>query len=403
MQLDGKGQTTFSDSGVTQMSPVLALGPGLDRPVMIQFNDLKLFASGSFGIVYSGKLKETGEHIAIKSVHQNRRFKNRELKIMKKLSHKNVVKLKYYFYTAVGQKDEIFLNLVLEFMPATLYCVGKHFSKLQQAIPIIFVKLYMFQLFWALAYIHRIGICHRDIKPQNLLVNAETGVLKLCDFGSAKQLIRGKPNISYICSRYYRAPELIFGSINYTFSIDIWSAGTVLAELLLGRPIFLGNSSVDQLVEIAKILGTPSKKDIHEMNPEYKEYNFQTIKTNSLTRTFPTGTDEKAINLLSLLLVYSPERRLSALDTCAHLFFDDLRCPDTKLPNGRAIPSCIDFIRRKLYCDTDIAAVVTAAAIDYSIEVCFPNKKILEEALCYVLISFYFITCKKLMNPSNIP
>lgn len=80
-------------------------------------------------------------------------------------------------------------------------------------------QLYMYQLFRSLAYIHSLGVCHRDIKPQNLLLDSETAVLKLCDFGSAKQLLPGEPNVSYICSRYYRAPELIFGAINYTTKI----------------------------------------------------------------------------------------------------------------------------------------------------------------------------------------
>jgi glycogen synthase kinase 3 beta len=81
--------------------------------------------------------------------------------------------------------------------------------------------LYMYQLFRSLAYIHSLGICHRDIKPQNLLLDPETGVLKLCDFGSAKHLVKGEPNVSYICSRYYRAPELIFGAIDYTTKIGM--------------------------------------------------------------------------------------------------------------------------------------------------------------------------------------
>lgn len=87
-----------------------------------------------------------------------------------------------------------------------------------------YIKLYMYQLLRSLAYIHSVGICHRDIKPQNLLLNPPTGVLKLCDFGSAKILIEGEPNVSYICSRYYRAPELIFGATNYTTNIGEWPA-----------------------------------------------------------------------------------------------------------------------------------------------------------------------------------
>jgi len=84
-----------------------------------------------------------------------------------------------------------------------------------------FLQLYMYQLFRSLAYIHSLGICHRDIKPQNLLLDPDTGILKLCDFGSAKHLVKGEPNVSYICSRYYRAPELIFGAIDYTTKIGM--------------------------------------------------------------------------------------------------------------------------------------------------------------------------------------
>lgn len=135
----------------------------------------------------------------------------------------------------------MFLNLVLEYIPETVYKVARQYAKTKQTIPINFIRvsrnlflsifrfitfsvfspfqLYMYQLFRSLAYIHSLGICHRDIKPQNLLLDPETAVLKLCDFGSAKQLLHGEPNVSYICSRYYRAPELIFGAINYTTKI----------------------------------------------------------------------------------------------------------------------------------------------------------------------------------------
>ncbi|CAG2066199.1 unnamed protein product, partial [Timema podura] len=145
--------------------------------------------------------------------------RNRELQIMRRLEHCNIVKLKYFFYSSGDKKDEVYLNLVLEYIPETVYKVARHYSKSKQTIPISFIKLYMYQLFRSLAYIHSLGICHRDIKPQNLLLDPETGVLKLCDFGSAKHLQKGEPNVSYICSRYYRAPELIFGAIDYTTKI----------------------------------------------------------------------------------------------------------------------------------------------------------------------------------------
>lgn len=164
---------------------------------------------------------------------------------MRLVKHRNVVDLRAFFYSngdkvcslalffapprrhphyfRVLQKDEVYLNLVLEYVPETVYRASRHYAKLKQPMPMLQIKLYMYQLFRSLAYIHSVGICHRDIKPQNLLLNPSTGVLKLCDFGSAKILIAGEPNVSYICSRYYRAPELIFGATNYTTNIGACS------------------------------------------------------------------------------------------------------------------------------------------------------------------------------------
>ena len=151
----------------------------------------------------------------------------------------------------------------------------------------VLIKLYAYQMFRALAYIHSLNICHRDIKPQNFLVYPNTHCLKLCDFGSAKEIKRDtKNNVSYICARYYRAPELIFGSTQYDQSIDIWSAGCVLAEIILGQPLFLGDSSTDQLVEIIKIIGTPSIAEINQMNPNYTEFKFPNLKRKDLRDVF---------------------------------------------------------------------------------------------------------------------
>ncbi|MBA0802261.1 hypothetical protein Gohar_012577, partial [Gossypium harknessii] len=238
----------------------------------------RVIGTGSFGVVFQAKCLERGESVAIKKVPQDKRYKNRELQIMRILDHPNVVQLKHCFFSNTD-KDELYLNLVLEYVPETVYQVSKHYTKMNYHVPILHVQLYIYQICRALNYLHHVvGVCHRDIKPQNLLayclskafivyvydimwslsvkfyrlyhvivlssqikdlvtfaVNPHTHQLKICDFGSAKMLVPGEPNISYICSRYYRAPELIFGATVYSTAIDMWSVGCVMAELLLGH------------------------------------------------------------------------------------------------------------------------------------------------------------------------
>ncbi|KAJ2589419.1 glycogen synthase kinase 3 [Coemansia sp. RSA 1722] len=319
----------------------------------IVYTNCKVVGNGSFGVVFQAELVPSGELVAIKKVLQDKRFKNRELAVMRSVWHRNIVGLKYYFYSQ-GDKDDIYLNLVLEFVPETIYRVTRQSAKAKQYVPQRFIKLFMYQLFRSLNFIHSMGICHRDIKPQNLLVDSTTAVLKLCDFGSAKMLIAGEPNVSYICSRYYRAPELIFGATNYTGKIDIWSAGCVFAELMLMQPIFPGESGIDQLVEIIKILGTPSKEQIRTMNPNYVDHRFPQIKPHPLQRLFRNRASPEALDLIRRLLEYTPTKRPSAIEAMAHPFFDELRDPETKLYNGADLPELFDFTVEELSVDPSL-------------------------------------------------
>ena len=241
------------------------------------------------------------------------------------------------------QKDETYLCLVMEYMPTT---ICRYVGKMKQAmrvIPPIMTKIIMCQLFRSLAYIHSRNICHRDVKPENILFNPESGVLKLGDLGSAKTLVKGEPNVSYICSRYCRPPELLFGSPDYTTKVDMWSSGCVFAQILLGQPLFAAANNMDQLVEVIKVLGTPSLAQIEEMNRKYTRFKFTMISPTSLRSLFCAGTPEDAVELLSRLLSYSPSSRPHPMVACAHPFFDKLREKGTKLPNGFDLPPMFNF------------------------------------------------------------
>ncbi|EFE36766.1 uncharacterized protein ARB_04291 [Trichophyton benhamiae CBS 112371] len=346
----------------------------------MQYTQCKIVGNGSFGIVFQTKLSPGGEDAAIKRVLQDKRFK-----IMRIVRHPNIVELKAFYYSNGDRKDEVYLNLVLEYVPETVYRASRYFNKLKTTMPLLEVKLYTYQLFRSLAYIHSQGICHRDIKPQNLLLDPSTGILKLCDFGSAKILVANEPNVSYICSRYYRAPELIFGATNYTTKIDVWSTGCVMGELMLGQPLFQGESGIDQLVEIIKILGTPTREQIRTMNPNYMEHKFPQIKPHPFNKVpsrrpyflffffffLPLFFDlcmlicssyqvfrkasHEAIDLITALLEYTPTQRLSSIEALCHPFFDELREPNVRLPDSRHpnapprdMPKLFNFTRHEL-------------------------------------------------------
>jgi len=339
-------------------------GGGSGSRATFTYNAERVLGSGSFGIVYQAQVVETGETVAIKKVFQDKRYKNRELQIMKELTHTqtggdgksggakphpNIVELKHAFYTSGDKTGETFLNVVMEYCSDTVYRVMKHYCKLKQPMPLIYVKVYSYQLSKACSYIHAVGICHRDIKPQNLLVDGKSHSLKLCDFGSAKRLVRGEPNVAYICSRYYRAPELIFGATDYTTAIDIWSAACVTAEMILGQPLFPGESGVDQLVEIIKVLGTPTREQLTSMNPNYTEFKFPQIKAHPWSKVFRQRTSPDAIDFVSKLLQYDPKARPHGLESLLHGFFDELReSPNLRLSSSKALPELFYFCKEEL-------------------------------------------------------
>lgn len=156
-----------------------------------------------------------------------------------------------------------YLNIIMTHYDCDLFNYIKQYDK--KGLSAFDIKLISYQVFRGLLYIHSKGICHRDIKPHNILLKGKNAAI--CDFGSAKILRQGESNLPYICSRCYRAPELIFGATHYTTMIDIWSMGCVILEMLNKVPLFIGESSIDHLIEVIKVMGTPTKTQVVDMNP----------------------------------------------------------------------------------------------------------------------------------------
>jgi glycogen synthase kinase 3 beta len=321
---------TFKIATSTTSKPISTTCSMRNQTSAFSYTNYVPIGCGTFGTVYKAKCEQTNETVAIKRVFQDVRYKNRELQILQELDHINVIKIKNHFYTLGKTKsNEKYLNVVMDYFPESLAHVIKNETNHSKHKPTALdIKLYSYQMIHGLYYLDCIGVCHRDIKPQNILINQTTKLLQFCDFGSAKKLKQNESNVSYICSRYYRAPELIFNAGYYTNAVDMWSVGCVIAEMVLGAPIFQGNSSIDQLVEIIKVLGTPNKKEILAMNPCYKQYCFPLIKCFTFKEVFEkvnVNLESSFYDLLKQILVYEPQIRITPLKALAHPFFDTLR------------------------------------------------------------------------------
>ncbi|CAJ1355639.1 unnamed protein product [Effrenium voratum] len=232
---------------------------------------LREIGSGAFGSVHLASAPK-GQLVAVKTVPVDGQ-ERREVELLRHAAHPRIV---WCRIASIHSPLESFehhhskcidcftsgkdLCIVMEFLPENLHqrIGGKALAAGQ-------VRSFTTQLLIALAHLDSLQICHRDLKPENLLLEGEQ--LKLCDFGSAKRLSSDKPSASYICSRWWRAPELILGSGNYTTSIDWWSCGCIIAEMVCGRPIFMGESSWGQMYAIVRVLGTPSEAEMQFLTP----------------------------------------------------------------------------------------------------------------------------------------
>ncbi|KAL8279460.1 hypothetical protein RQP46_008022 [Phenoliferia psychrophenolica] len=277
--------------------------PVLSEPFLVDSNYefVKELGQGAYGVVCSAKNKLTGDSVAIKKVTKV---------FQKKILTKRALRELKYLYE--------------ELMEADLHAIIRSGQPLSDA----HFQSFIYQTLCGLKYIHSARVLHRDLKPGNLLVNADCE-LKICDFGLARGF-EMDPDMAgsgqagfmteYVATRWYRAPEIMLSFANYTTAIDVWSVGCVLAELLGGRPIFKGKDYIDQLNIVLHFLGTPSDRTLRRVgSPRAQDY-IRSLPYKPgvpFIQLFPTA-NPLALDLLSKLLAFDPMERISCEDALKH-------------------------------------------------------------------------------------
>ncbi|KAG7216798.1 hypothetical protein INR49_021196 [Caranx melampygus] len=286
--------------------------------MMNRYTTLKQLGDGTYGSVLMGRSNESGELVAIKRM--KRKFYSweecmnlREVKSLKKLNHANVVKLK----EVIRENDHLYF--VFEYMKENLYQLmkdreNKMFSENE-------IRNIMFQVLSGLAFVHKHGFFHRDMKPENLLCMGPE-LVKIADFGLAREIRSKPPYTDYVSTRWYRAPEVLLRSSTYSSPIDLWAVGCIMAELYTLRPLFPGNSEVDEIFKICQVLGTVKKMDWPEGYQLASAMNFrfpQCVPTH-LKTLIPNASNE-AITLMKDLLQWDPKKRPTAVQALRYPYF----------------------------------------------------------------------------------
>ncbi|CAG0920769.1 unnamed protein product [Notodromas monacha] len=291
---------------------------------MDDYLKLEKLGEGTYGVVYKARHKTTGKIVALKKIRLESEDEGvpstaiREISVLKELQHPNIVRL----LDVLMQEKKLFL--VFEFLSMDLKKYLDLLPKDGGMDPVV-IKSYCFQLLQALLFCHKRRILHRDLKPQNLLID-NLGTIKMADFGLAR--CAGVPLRVYtheIVTLWYRAPEVLLGCPRYSDAVDIWSVGCIFAEMFLKKPLFQGDAEIDQLFRIFRMLTTPTEESWPGVTsfPDYKAH-FPTWTENTLEKTLSSRMPPAAIDLLKETLVYNPVRRISAKAACKHPYFADL-------------------------------------------------------------------------------
>ncbi|KAL5545000.1 hypothetical protein UlMin_008784 [Ulmus minor] len=336
-----------------------------------QYQIQEVVGKGSYGVVGSAIDTHTGERVAIKKI--NDVFEHvsdatrilREIKLLRLLRHPDIVEIKHIMLPP-SRREFRDIYVVFELMESDLHQVIKANDDLTPE----HYQFFLYQLLRGLKYIHTANVFHRDLKPKNILANADCK-LKICDFGLARVSFNDAPSAifwtDYVATRWYRAPELC-GSFfsKYTPGIDIWSIGCIFAEMLTGKPLFPGKNVVHQLDLMTDLLGTPSSESIARIrNEKARRYlgNMRKKQPVPFTHKFP-NVDPLALSLLERLIAFDPKDRPSAEEALADPYFHGLSNVERE-PSTQPISKLeFEFERRKLTKD-DVRELIYREILEY--------------------------------------
>lgn len=320
----------------------------IDKPILRKYEIIQKLGKGAYGIVWKAVEKKTNDTVALKKIFDA--FQNatdaqrtfREIMFLQELrDHQNIIRLTNVL-KAENDRD---IYLVFEYMETDLHAVIR-----ANILKDIHKQYIIYQLFKAIKYMHSANVLHRDMKPSNLLLNSDC-FLKVADFGLARSIaslenetVENPVLTDYVATRWYRAPEILLGSTKYTKGVDIWSVGCILGELLAGKPMFPGTSTMNQLDRIIEVTGRPSQDDIEAINSP-----FAATMLESLPRTQPASLNERfqyasedALDLLSQCLQFNPDKRITAEGALKHPYVAAFHNPEEEPDCDREIKISID-------------------------------------------------------------
>lgn len=297
-----------------------------------EYTAIEILGAGTYGTVYKAQKKDTGSFYAIKQIKNESENEGipstalREIAILKKMVHPNIVGVEGMAYT------EKHIELCLEYCK---YDLRKLIIEKKNDINFYnekFIKNIMYQIFKAVDHLHSHKILHRDLKPSNILIKEDVWIVKLADFGLSRVYsIPIRPYTKEVLTLWYRSPEMILGIGNYAIGLDMWSLGCIFGELYFKRPIFHGDSEIDQLFKFMRVFGTfnevilPGYKAFPYFNKDFPFWKGCGLR-NYVNEKSMIPMDDVAFDLLEKLLVIDPVKRISCREALAHPYFDNVNC-----------------------------------------------------------------------------